>query len=321
MWLQQVGYALITLFLVTSILIFIGILIFNILKKFSGRLFKDENLKYLNIVFVGTVLIALSQLFGPLVATTYPIICGPDSSDYDLLFNSVYINISYNSTSGNYSAAATTDSSDQFYGYKEETLIPLGERFWINNGIIAVNSNPLMKYEDQIFLEIIFEPDGVITSFSRPVIRVGQSSDLTIRFVNRPDPGLYPIRIRGIGGDGRIREAMMVVGISVPVTAMTGNGMQGYSSTYNNISGGLYSGGTSIGGGTTYTTPTRPINITNLSYTSAATYTPIYYTSAATYTPIYSSGAQTYKPSYSAGVQTFAPIYAHESGQSTPILL
>lgn len=92
--LQQVGYALIALITVTVLLFIIGLLIFKLLKKFSMHLFKGEKLKYLNIVFVGTILLALSQLFGPLVASTYPMICGPGACDYSLSFSYIYILIS-----------------------------------------------------------------------------------------------------------------------------------------------------------------------------------------------------------------------------------
>lgn len=151
----------------------------------------------------------------------------------------------------------------------------------------------------------MISPGSVVASISRPVIKVGQSSDLTIRFMNSPYPGLYPIKVRGIGGDGKIREAMMIIGISVPVTQFTGTSMQGYSSSGSGLQGysssntgfttgtsitsefttGSYSGGSTIGKSTTYTTPARPFNVTNSSYISTDTYTPIYYTSANTYKP------------------------------------
>jgi hypothetical protein len=279
MWLQQLGYALISLILVTGVLLIIGLLIYIFLKKFSRQLFKNEDLKYLNIVFVGTVLIALSQLFGPLVASTYPIICGTDASDYSLSFDNVYINLSYNSTSGNYSVSAAKDSSGHFYGNKEDTSMPLGSDILFNNRIVAINSNPLISYNNQIFLSII-EPDGIITSLSNPVIEVGRGSNLTIKFMSKPYPGTYQIKVRGTGGDGKIREAMMVIGISVPLTYISGVSAV-YTPFGNSFGyGSSYAYDTHSGSVGTYTTPTRPINIT-----SAVRYTPTQYTSAVRYEP------------------------------------
>ena len=69
-----------------------------------------------------------------------------------------------------------------------------------------------MKYEDQIFLNLI-PPKNVTASVARPVIKVDQSSDVVIS-LNNPDPGTYPIKVQGIGADGKVRDAMTVIGVS-----------------------------------------------------------------------------------------------------------
>lgn len=223
MWFQQLVYALIALFLMACLLIITGILIYIILKRYSGRIFKDQNPKLLNILFVGSILIALSQLFGPLIASTYPIVCGPDASDYHLLFDTVYLDISYNNTTGTYKYMATTDSSGLVYDLTEETAIPFSDSIAIINRITATNLNPLMSYDRQIFLSV--EPNNdFFTSLSRPVIMVDQSSILTIKFLKRPSPGTYTIKVIGESADGKMRQAMMVIGISIPViTAFQGS--------------------------------------------------------------------------------------------------
>jgi len=243
------------LFLVTGVSCFIGISIYNISKKFSRFIFNESDSKYLNIVFAGTILIALSQLFGPLFATTYPLICGPDACDYSLSSDWTYIDISYNNSTGNYSFEAKTDSSGLIYD-KGETTISIVENIVIYNTITAANSNPLLNYDDQIFLSIETNNADISTSFSRPVIKVDQNSILDIKFVNKPHPGTYQIKVIGESGDGKKCEAiMMVIGISIPIA--TGTEMIRYTyATVDDYCGsvGTYSGNST---GTTYRfTPT-----------------------------------------------------------------
>jgi hypothetical protein len=281
MWQQQVGYVFITLFLATGILCFIGILIFNVSKKFSGLLFKEEKLKYLNIAFAGTILIALSQLFGPLFAATYPLICGPDASDYSLSSDWIYIDVSYNNSTGNYSYERTIDSAGLLYDSKKETPISILDSISINNIINATNLNPFMNYDNQIFLSVEANDDVLLTSLSRPVIKVGQSSILNIEFMNKPYPGTYHIKVVGESGDGKKRKAMMVIGISIPVIRSG--------------SVGVYSGDST---GTSYTfTPTRPTN--------SGSYTPKYSTNSGSYTPKYSTNSGSYTPNYSTDTMSY----------------
>jgi hypothetical protein len=42
---------------------------------------------------------------------------------------------------------------------------------------------------------------------------VGQSSDVIIDLYN-PNPGSYPIKVHGIGADGKTRDAMTVIAVS-----------------------------------------------------------------------------------------------------------
>ena len=128
------------------ILIFKGISIFKLSRKFSDVLFSDIDLKYLDIVFVGAILIALSQLFGPLVASTYPIIFGQDASDYRLKFDNEYINTSCNYASNNLSMAKTTAGFDQYYnGAKAQ----FSDNNTFYNRITAINMNPFVKYNEK----------------------------------------------------------------------------------------------------------------------------------------------------------------------------
>jgi hypothetical protein len=211
MWYHHLHGALLTLIVTIILLLIIGIGIFILLNKSKRFLFRDSDLKYFDVAFAGTVLIALSQLFAPLVATTYPVIFGQDASDYRLQFDNTYIIPFYNFSSNNSSSAET--AADLAMDYDEVRVIVRNNTFY--NNINVININQFIKYDKKIFLDIIVadEPAGIIVSLTRPVIEINQSSNLTIKFKDYPLPGLYRIRVRGTGEDGKIREAMMVIGI------------------------------------------------------------------------------------------------------------
>ena len=253
------------------------------------------------------------------MASTYPIVCGPEASDYSLSLETIYCNISYNSTSGNYSFAGTTDSLGQIY-HEEETSIPFGHPFLIYNKISANNSNPLMSYDNQIFLSISAD-DRIITSLSRPVIKVGQSSGLEIQFEGKPNIGLYPIKVRGIGGDGKMREAMMVIGISFP-SRTTGGGYTYDISTAGTPAISEFIGSTPIGGSSVYT-PTRPINITFFSSFDRGllnnSSTSRYSGNTGSYTPSYLGNTESYAPSYLGNTKSnITPTATYASNRVTP---
>lgn len=86
------AYLAILLLLFAVLLLFsLGLIIIKLIRKFSSPLFgKDVGSEYIDLVFVGAILLAISQLFGPLVASTYPMIFGPDASDYRLEFEHIY---------------------------------------------------------------------------------------------------------------------------------------------------------------------------------------------------------------------------------------
>jgi hypothetical protein len=207
---QQLKWFFLTLILAAAILFLIGISVFYI-SKILSRIFLGEEQRNVDIIFAGTIIISLSQLFGPLFGASYPLILGPDASDYSLSFSSMYYNITYNHTSKNYTFTST-DISGLHYGPMKDNYSQKGELILIHTNISAVNSNPLMKYEDQIFLDLLL-PSNVTASISRPVIMVGQSSDVVISLDN-PNPGIYPIKVRGIGANGKTRDAMTAIGVS-----------------------------------------------------------------------------------------------------------
>ena len=204
---QQLKWFFLTLILSAVILFLIGILIFYITKSLSKRVLGEEK-RNVDIIFAGAIIVALSQLFGPLFSASYPLILGPDASNYKLSFSSMYYNITYDEISENYTFISTDNSN----GTIEDYHFQRGELISIHTNISAENKNPLMKYEDQIFLDLV-PPANVTASIARPVIMVGQSSDVIIGLYN-PNPGSYPIKVRGIGADGKMRDAMTVVAVS-----------------------------------------------------------------------------------------------------------
>ena len=331
-WLQYI-YPIIALILSAIVLFIIGILVFKISRRFSYLLFNQRDSDFIDIIFAGVILVALSQLFGPLVATTYPIILGPDASDYRISFESIYYNISHNNTANNYTISATSDSLGEDY-HVIETSTPIESDFVIHNKILATNLNPLMNFEDHIFLSI-YNPGEIRTFLSRPIIKVNQSADLIIQFIDSPINNLYPITVRGISEDGRIREAMMVIAINYPQIVIAENStfITGTPNTSDFIRGTpILGGGTvySTGGSAVYT-PTNPINIAlspDLNYnisnesskysTNFEPYAPNCPTNFGTYTPSYPTNFGTYTPSYPTNLGTFTPSYRTNSGIYTP---
>jgi hypothetical protein len=159
----------------------------------------------LDFAFAGAILIALSQLFSPLVATTYPAFFGLDASDYRLEFENTYITLSNKSPSNNLTVA------ENAFGEVKVSV----QNNTFQNKIIATNKNRYFKHNKKIFLDIAVADrhDGITASLTRPVIEIDQSSNLTIKFKDDPSPGLYRIKVLGKDEDGTIREAMMVIGI------------------------------------------------------------------------------------------------------------
>ena len=207
---QQLKWFLLTLIIATVILFLIGTSIFYISKILSEKLLGKEH-HHVDIIFAGTIILALSQLFGPLFGASYPLILGPEACDYSLSFSSMYYNVTYDYATDNYTFTST-DISGQHYGPMKDNHYQKGERIFIHTNILADNLNPLMKYEVQIFLDLK-PPKNVTASVARPVIKVDQSSDVLISLDN-PDPGTYPIKVQGVGADGKVREAMTVIGVS-----------------------------------------------------------------------------------------------------------
>ena len=146
---QQLKWFLLTLILSAVILFLIGILIFYITKSLSKRVLGEEK-RNVDIIFAGAIIVALSQLFGPLFGASYPLILGPDASNYKLSFSSMYYNITYDEISENYTFTSTDNN-----GTIEDYHFHRGELIRIHTNISAENKNPLMKYEDQIFLDLV----------------------------------------------------------------------------------------------------------------------------------------------------------------------
>ena len=92
---QQLRWFFLTRILAAIILFLIGLSIFNISKILSKK-FLGEEYHHVDIIFAGTIIIALSQLFGPLFGASYPLVLGPDACDYSLSFSSMYYNVTYN---------------------------------------------------------------------------------------------------------------------------------------------------------------------------------------------------------------------------------
>lgn len=209
----QIFWAIVLFLFAVLILFVVGLMIFRFSRKFSSQLFGDDvDLKYIDLVFVGAILLAISQLSGPFVASTYPMIFGPDASDYRLELQSVYINISDNSTFSDLDISESTAGSDQHY---DEADRKTPDNYTFYNKITAVNANRFIKYDKNIFLYASpsDRSGNMIIGLFNPVINVDENSILMIRFKDKPSPGIYRVKIRGNGEDGKIRDAEMAIRI------------------------------------------------------------------------------------------------------------
>lgn len=202
----QLTWFFLTLIVATVVLLLIGVAVFFISKKFSEKFLDKEDQNLVNVIFAGTIIIALSQLFGPLFGAFYPLILGPEASDYNLAFSSMYYNVTLNNSTYMYDITSR-DIPVQHYPYNP---FKNSEQISFHTKISAVDLNPIMGYDEEIFLDLI-PPNKVNASVENPVIKVDQSSDVIISL--NPNPGTYPIKVQGEGADGKVRKAMTVIGV------------------------------------------------------------------------------------------------------------
>jgi hypothetical protein len=234
-YVQQLVLFLIALILAAAILFSIGVSVFYISRKISKRCLDENDRRYINIIFAGTIIIALSQLFGPLFGAFYPLILGPDASDYNLAFSSMYYNVTFNDSTLIYDITSP-DTPVQHYPHDPNQK---SEQINFHTKISAINLNPIMVYEDEIFLDLI-PPNKVNASVKNPVIKIDQSSDVIISL--NPDPGTYPIKVQGEGADGKVRKAMTVIGVSKPINGRWYTPSGPHEFTKDSLEGAVYAG-------------------------------------------------------------------------------
>ena len=211
-YVPQLVWFFFTLISATVVLFLIGVAVFYISKRLSKRYLHRKERRYINIIFAGTIIIALSQLFGPLFGAFYPLILGPDASDYNLAFSSRYYNVTFNYSTNQYDITSFDNPVPQHYPPQKNETYKRGDQISFSTNISAADLNPLMRYNEEIFLDVI-PPNKVNTSVENPVINVGQSSKVIIYLNPDPDQGTYSIEVQGEGGNGKIRKAMTVIGV------------------------------------------------------------------------------------------------------------
>ena len=146
------------------------------------------------IALIGSFIVVVGQL----AATVIPVWLGPDISDYSLVCNPVYHEISLNQTK----------TIEMVTGEHVDKVAPY------NLTISAIGLHPLQPYSRQIFLTIGCPP-GIIPSSFNPMITVDHPTFVTL-WINmthlRSNVEMaYPITIEGIGEDGKKRNSTAIV--------------------------------------------------------------------------------------------------------------
>jgi hypothetical protein len=158
---------------------------------------------------------AFIVLMGQLGATIFPILLGPDLSDYDLVCNPMYINISI-------------DESHTIFINKEPIGTgPYGGLDGLISTIDAISLHKIYNYNREIFL-YVDSPPGISVSLSNPIIKTGEPVNMRIginlthmlKYSSSPmtqtqDSEMYPIKICGIGADGKRRNCTVIIGIGL----------------------------------------------------------------------------------------------------------
>ena len=175
----------------------IAIIIYFVLGKLK---FTDSSR---NIAIAGTLVLVTAQLIGAFSGATFPILLGPDVSDYSISCNPVYLKIVIpDSLIDEEVSARLNHTSPKHYVFQD---------YLIN--ISANNLNPLRKYNQQIYLESIDPPEFNTSIFFPSVLKIGESTKLSIftRLNNLRRGQEYPIVIQGIGSDGKKRNCTIAI--------------------------------------------------------------------------------------------------------------
>jgi len=176
---------------------FIAIFVYIIFKY----VFKTEDI-WRNISLVGTFILVTAQLIGAFSSVTFPIMLGPDVSDYSISCYPVDLEIVIPDSLINERIAAKLNRTSKMH------LI-----YNIYTFNISVNNlNPLRKYDKQIHLMVSNSPE-FITNIVSPVLKIDQSSELRIG-VNLNDlhtGSKYLMVIQATGADGKKRNCTISV--------------------------------------------------------------------------------------------------------------
>ena len=199
------------------------------------------------VAIVGSIIILVGQ-FG---ATIFPIMLGPDLSDYNLLCDPIYQEITP-------PAETAHNFSINHYDFKDNNSkihfielwgSPLNPNFEFNHNkpyriyvknitgyqiniskdkynsvsisnIYLVNIHPIHRYLRQVLLTISCPP-GFNASLSSPIVTIDQpitlyiKINLTYLLKNNREPWvidqIYPVLIQGIGADGKRRNCTIIM--------------------------------------------------------------------------------------------------------------
>jgi len=155
-----------------------------------------------NISIAGTIVLVTAQLIGAFSGVMFPIMLGPDVSDYNISCDPANLEIVIpDSLIYEEFSAWPNHSSSKSIMYKAYTV-----------KISVDNLNPLRKYDKQVYITPSNHPVFDINVFS-PVLKTGQSSELSIsaRLNDLHLYWKYPIVIQAIGADGKKRNCTISI--------------------------------------------------------------------------------------------------------------
>jgi tetratricopeptide (TPR) repeat protein len=176
---------------------FIAFFVYLLFKCF----FKINNI-WRDISIAGTIVLVTAQLIGAFSGVMFPIMLGPDVSDYSISCDPVDLKIVIPDSLIDEEVAAKLNHTS--------VKRSIFNMYTVN---ISVNNlNPLRKYNKQVYITSSCPPEFEVNVFS-PVLKIDHSSELRIgtRLNDLRTDWKYPIVVQATGADGKKRNCTISI--------------------------------------------------------------------------------------------------------------
>ncbi len=163
--------------------------------------FKIDNI-WRDISIAGTIVLVTAQLIGAFSGVMFPIMLGPDVSDYSISCDPVDLKIVIPDSLIDEEVAAKLNHTS--------VKRSIFNMYTVN---ISVNNlNPLRKYNKQVYITSSCPPEFEVNVFS-PVLKIDHSSELRIgtRLNDLRTDWKYPIVVQATGADGKKRNCTISI--------------------------------------------------------------------------------------------------------------